>query len=70
MDIYKMYGGNQKFWSGGVAEFLPPTPSFRRAGADFGKVCKITLAILHEIVSSRTVKIHQTGLACLDHYCG
>ena len=50
--------------SEGAAEFLPPTPSFRRTRADFGKDCEIALAILHEMVSSRTVKIHQNLTFC------
>ena len=48
-DIFFIFD-NLRGHRGGVAEFLPPTPSFRRTGADFGKVYKIASAILHEMV--------------------
>ncbi|OGN00088.1 MAG: hypothetical protein A2817_02140 [Candidatus Yanofskybacteria bacterium RIFCSPHIGHO2_01_FULL_39_8b] len=45
------------FWSEGGAGIPPPTPPSRAARADFRKVCKIALAILHEMVSSLVVNV-------------
>jgi len=67
MEILKMYGGGQKFLSGGGAGIpFPHTPfPSRPAGAKH-------LGIFQKMVSSRTVKIHQNLTFCKfpDHFGG